>query len=140
MNKFKISAIAIAAGLAFSAGATAQSMSKAEYKSGKDGIAAEYKSAKAACASMSGSARDGSRGTIRRQICDAEAKGKKKVAKAELEARYAPSDKNRDAVRAAKAEADYSVAKEKCEVAGNVKQVCMKEAKAAETRAVADVK
>jgi osmotically-inducible protein OsmY len=136
VNKLKINAIAIAAGLAFSAGATAQSMSKAEYKSGKDGIAAEYKSARAACASMSGSARDGNRGTIQRQICEAEANGKKKVAKAELEARYAPSDKNRDAVRVAKAKAGYSVAKEKCEQAGNVKQVCMKEAKAAETRAM----
>ena len=137
--KLKINAIAIAIGLAFSAGATAQDMSKADYKSGKDGIAAEYKSAKAACASMSGSRRDGSRGKIRRQICEAEATGKKEVATAELEARHSPSDQNRHAVNTAKAKADYAVAKKRCEEADHVKQVCLEEAKAAaEARAVAD--
>ena len=136
--KLKINAIAIAIGLAFSAGATAQNMSKAEYKSGRDGIAADYKSAKAACALLSGSHRDGSRGKIKRQICEAEAKGKEDVAKAELEARYSPSNQNRNAVNVAKAKADYSVAKQRCEAADHVKQVCMEEAKAAETRAMAD--
>lgn len=48
VNKFNINAIAIAIGLAFSAGSMAQTMSKDEYKFGKDGIAADYKSAKAA--------------------------------------------------------------------------------------------
>ena len=71
----------------------------------------------------------------------AEAKGKEKVAKAELEARNKPSDKARYAVSIAKAEADYAVAKEKCDdKAGNDKTVCVKEAKAAETRAKADAK
>ena len=134
----EIKAIAIAIGVAFSAGATAQSMSKAEYKSGKDGIAAEYKSAKADCAKMLGSGRDGNRGTIRRKICEAEAKGKNEVAKAELEASYSPTNQNRHAVNIAKVKADYSVAKQKCEAADHVKQVCMEEAKAAETRAMAD--
>jgi osmotically-inducible protein OsmY len=130
VNKLNINAIAIAIGLTFSAGATAQSMSKAEYKSGMDGIAAEYKSAKAACASKSGNAKD---------ICEAKAEGKENVAKAELEARYSPSNKNRYAVRIAKAKADYSVAEEKCDdKSGNDKQVCMNEAKAAETRAIAN--
>jgi hypothetical protein len=136
--KLKSNAIAIAIGLAFGAGASAQNMSKAEYKSGKDGIAADYKSAKAACAPLSGSRRDGSRGKIQRQICEAEAKGKEDVAKAELEARYSPSTQNRNAVNVAKAKADYSVAKQRCEAADHVKQVCMEEAKAAETRAMAD--
>jgi osmotically-inducible protein OsmY len=132
VNKFKINAIAIAIGLAFSAGATAQSMSKADYQSAKDSIAAEYKSAKAGCESMSGNAED---------ICKAEAKGKENVAKAELEARHAPSNKNRHAVSIAKAKADYSVAKEKCDDKnGNDKMVCVKEAKAAETSAMADAK
>jgi hypothetical protein len=130
--------IALAIGLAFSAGASAQNLSKAEYKSGKDGIAAQYKAAKAACSPLSGSQRDGSRGKIRRQICDAEAKGKKDVARAELEARYSPSNKNRHAVNVAKAKADASVARKKCEEADHVKLVCLEEAKAAETRAMAD--
>jgi hypothetical protein len=135
--KLKISALAVAIGLAFNAGASAQSMSKAEYKSGKDAIAADYKTAGAACALLSGSGRDGTRGKIQRRICEAEAKGKLDVAKAELEARYSPSSEKRNAVNVAKAKADYSVAKQRCEAADQVKQVCLQEAKAAETRAMA---
>ena len=132
VKKFNINAIAVAIGLVFSIGATAQSLSKADYKSAKDGIAADYKSAKAACASMADNAKD---------ICQAEAKGKENVAKAELEARNKPSDKNRYAVSVANAKADYSVAKEKCDdKSGNDKTVCVKEAKATETRATADAK
>ena len=52
-------------------------MSKDEYKAGKDKVAAEYKSAEAGCDSLSANAKD---------VCMAEAKGKQKVAKAELEA------------------------------------------------------
>lgn len=136
--KLKINAIAIALGLAFSAGATAQSMSKAEYQSGKDGIAADYKSAKAACALLSGSGRDGNRGKIKRRTCEAEAKGKEDVAKAELEALHSPSSQSRHAVNVAKAKADYSVAKERCEAADHVKLACLEEAKAAESRAMAE--
>jgi len=132
MNKFSIHAIVVAISLVFSAGAMAQSMSKAEYKSAKDGIVADYKSANTACASMSGNAKD---------ICRAEAKGKENVAKAELEARFAPSNKNRYAVSIAKAKADYSVAKEKCDdKSGNDKTACVKDAKAAESRAMANAK
>ena len=131
MNKFSITVIAAAISLAFSAGAlAAQGMSKEAYKAGKDKIAAEYKSAKAGCGSMSANAKD---------VCMAEAKGKEKVAMAELEASYKPSDKARIAVGIAKAEADYSVAKEKCDdKAGDAKKACVKEAKAAETHAKAD--
>jgi osmotically-inducible protein OsmY len=130
MNKFNITAIAIAIGLAFSAGALAQTMSKDQYKSSKDKIAAEYKSANAACDSLSANAKD---------VCIAEAKGKQKVAKAELEASNKPSAKTRYAVSIAKAGADYSVAREKCNAkAGDDKKVCVKEAKAAERRAKAD--
>lgn len=132
MNRFSISAIAIAIGLAFSSGAMAQTMSKDEYKSAKDGIAAEYKSAKAACGSLSGNAKD---------ICKAEASGKEKVAKAELEAKYKPSVDARYKVRVAKADADYALAKEKCDdLAGNVTDVCVKEAKAVAVAAKADAK
>jgi len=133
MNRLNIPAIAAAIALAFSAGAlAAQGMSKDEYKAGKEKIAAEYKSAKGGCDSLSANAKD---------VCMAEARGKQKVAKAELEASNKPSDKTRSAVSIAKAEADYAVAKEKCDdKAGNDKKVCLKEAKAAETRAKADAK
>ena len=63
------------------------------------------------------------------------------MAKAELEAVYQPCGKHRYDVNVAKADAEYAVAKEKCDdKAGNDKKVCVKEAKAAETRAKADAK
>ena len=51
MNMLTTRALAVAAALAFSAGASAQALSNAEYKSAKDGIAAGYKADRAACAS-----------------------------------------------------------------------------------------
>ncbi|HUQ73263.1 MAG TPA: hypothetical protein VM183_00950 [Burkholderiales bacterium] len=132
-----VKSIAIAIALVFSAGASAQALSKADYKSAKDGIAAEYKSAKTACAALSGGGRDGTRGTIRRQICELEAKGKRDVAKAELEARHSPTDENRRAVTVAKVKAQHAVLRKKCEEADQVRQACLDETKAAETRAMA---
>ena len=71
----------------------------------------------------------------------AEAKGKEKVAKAELEAQYKPSKEASYEVTVAKAEADYAVAKERCDdKAGNDKDVCKTEAKSTHTKAVADAK
>ena len=58
MTGFRRHTIALAIGLAFSAGAAAQSMSKEEYKSAQDGIAVERNSAKADCQSLSGNAKD----------------------------------------------------------------------------------
>ena len=130
MNPSLIHTIAVAVSLVFSAGAAAQGLSKAQYKSARDGIAGDYKAAKGACASMSGNAKD---------ICMAEAKGTEKVARAELDARNKPTSKTRHAVSVAKADAAYSVAKEKCDdMAGSEKKACVKEAKAAQTRAKAD--
>ncbi len=132
MSKINISAITVAISFAFSAGAMAQVMSKDEYKSHKDGIAAESRSAKAACDSFSANAKD---------VCLAGVKGRDRVAAADLEARYKPGQKNTRDARVARADAAYAVAKEKCDDhAGNVKDVCMKEAKAAQTSAIADAK
>jgi hypothetical protein len=132
VNNLKINVIVLALGLAFSAGSMAAGISKADYKAAKDSIGAEYKVAKAGCASLSGNPND---------ICVAEAKGKEKVAMAELEASYKPSPKTHYEARVARAEADYAVANEKCDdLAGNTKDVCVKEAKAAQTAAKADAK
>ena len=83
MNKLSISAITIAVGFALSGGVWAANMSKTEYKSEQQSIESASKTDKANCKSMSGNAKD---------ICMAEAKGKEKVAKAELEAKYKPSN------------------------------------------------
>jgi hypothetical protein len=132
VNKLNIKVIALAVGLAFSAGGMAQSMSKADYNAGKDRIAAKYKAAKAGCASLSGNSND---------ICLTEADGSQNIARAELEASYKPSSKTRHAARIAKTDADYAVAKERCDdMAGNPKDVCVKQAMAADTAAKADAK
>ena len=81
---------------------------------------------------MSGNAKD---------ICVEEAKGKEKIAKADAEAAYQNTPKARENARKARADANYNVAKEKCDdLAGNAKDVCVKEAKAALVKAKADAK
>jgi hypothetical protein len=123
MKNPNISAVALAIGLAFSASAMAEHMSKTEYESLEKNIDAEYRSSKAECDSLAGNAND---------ICMADAKGKKSVAKADLEDAYKPTIKTRYKARVAKADADYSGAIERCDdKAGNDKDVCVKEAKAA---------
>ena len=132
MNRRRISAISLAIGLAFSAGAMAENMSKEQYKSGKAGIATDYKTDMAACGAYAGNAKD---------ICKAEADGREKVARAELEAGYKPSNDASYKLRVAKAEAVFAVAKEKCDdKSGNVKDVCVQEAKAVSVAAKADAK
>lgn len=112
--------------------AQAANLSKDEYKAGKDRISAEYKTDKKACDAMSGNAKD---------VCVQEAKGKEKVAKAELEYGYTGKAKDQTKVQKAKAESTYDIAKEKCDdQAGNAKDVCVKEAKATKTKALADAK
>jgi hypothetical protein len=107
-------------------------MTRDAYNAEKDRIEAEYKTAKEACNKLSGNAED---------VCKAEAKGKQRIAEAELDARNQGTVKARADARVARAEADYLVAREKCDdLAGNAKDVCVKEAKAAETKAKADAK
>lgn len=132
MKNSKISVITLAMGLTFSIGAMAEGMSKEQYKSFEKNIEAEYKVSKAGCDSLSGNAND---------ICVAEAKGKQSVAKANLEASYKPSVKTRYNAATAKADADYSVAIEKCDdKGGNDKDICVKEAKAGKVHGMADAK
>ena len=132
MNTFNIKALVITVSLAFSAGVMAQNITRTEYKAGQDRISKDYKQAKAGCDGLSGNTED---------ICNVEAKGNEKVALAELETQYKPSVKNHYNLRVARAEADYAVANERCDdSAGNVKDVCVEEAKAAETAAKADAK
>lgn len=103
-------------------------MTDAEHKAEKDRIEAQYKSSKAQCKSLNGNAKD---------VCEEEAEGQEKVAKAELKYRKDPSEKNRYDVAKAKADAAYDVAEEKCDdLTGNAKDVCEKDAKAEHVRAL----
>ena len=132
MRNIQLTVFAIAMGLAFSAAAVTKGMSKPEYTAARKTIEADYKGLKAGCEPMLANAKD---------ICNAEAKGKHQVALAELQATYKPSDKARYNVGIAKADAIYAVDKEKCDdLAGNAKDVCVKEAEAKHVAAKADAK
>ena len=125
-------ALFASAGLCLAGGVSAQTMSKDTRDQAIKNAEAQYKTDKAACASLKGNAKD---------ICTETAKGKEKVAKAEAAAAYENTPKARENLRLARADATYEVAKEKCDdLAGNAKDVCVKEAKATYVKAKADAK
>ena len=138
MSKLMV-ALLVTTGLALAGPAVAQApspktapapTSKDSYNTAKKDADAQYKVDKEACSSMKGNAKD---------ICLAQAKGKQDVAKAEAEAAYKNTPKAREAARVAHAQADYKVAIEKCDdLAGNSKDVCVKEAKAGLVKGKAD--
>ncbi len=110
----------------------AVAVTKDEYRASKDRISAEYKAAKAKCGALSGQPKN---------LCAAEAKAAEKRAKARADADYENTPKAREKAVIADAEATYMVAKEQCAPkSGNDKDVCVKAAKAAETKARADAK
>jgi hypothetical protein len=110
----------------------ASALTSAEYSAQKDRISADYKASRAKCAELSANAKD---------ICMSEARGVQKVAKAELEAQYKPSAKHNQNVAMVKADTAYSTAKEKCDdLAGNAKDVCVKDAKAVYVKAKEEAK
>jgi hypothetical protein len=133
MNKqltFKLSLVV--AGLLALPLAQAASMSKADYNMAKSRIGAEYMAEHSACGTLAANAKD---------VCNEEASAKQKVARAELEYAYTGKPEDQTKLQVAKAEAAYSVAKEKCDdQAGNANNVCVEEAKAVETKALADAK
>ena len=125
------STMLVAAVLALSAG-QGIAMNKADYKAGRTDISATFKADKVVCASLAANAKD---------VCIEEAKAKEKVAKAELEYAYSNKPADLTKVAMARAQSSYAVAKEKCDDrAGNAKDVCVKEAKALEVKALADAK
>jgi len=133
MNKlFSLKTALVAASILVLPLAQAATMTKADYNADKTRISADYKADKAACAGQAGNAKD---------ICVEQAKAKEKVARAELEYAYTGKSSDRNKVLVTKAESAYAVAKEKCDdQTGNAKDVCVKEAKAVEIKALADAK
>ena len=139
MSTFKLSSLAQAVALcagavlfADSAVAADNKGDKTIYDQAKTSAKAAYETDKKACDAMSGNAKD---------ICVAEAKAKRTRVEENAEASYKNTPKAREEAIHDIAEADYEVAKERCdEKAGNQKDVCMKEAKAAMTKVQADAK
>ncbi|MDA7414803.1 hypothetical protein PGB34_00370 [Xenophilus arseniciresistens] len=122
--------MAMGAGLLMAAQAGA--MSREEYKVGEDRIAAEYKAATARCEALQNNARD---------VCEKQAKGQESVARAELEHNFKPGPASARKVAEEKVKAEYEIAREKCDdMQGEAKNSCEKQAKAVESRGMAEVK
>ena len=122
----------LTASLTLAFAGSVMALTKDEYKVSGVKISADYKAAKTSCGGLKDNAKD---------ICMSEAKGAEKVAKADLESQYKPSAKNTQKVAMAKGDAAYDTAKEKCDdLAGNAKDVCVKEAQAAHVKVKEDAK
>ena len=111
---------------------SAATITKSDYSAGKDRIKVDYKVDKTACDQLTANAKD---------ICVQQAKGKEKVALAELQYSYSGKQKDSNKVAVAMADSSYSIAKEMCDdKAGQAKALCRTEAKATHTKAIADAK
>lgn len=137
MRSIKLSslcqAVALCSGaLLMSGAALAANGDKAAYEQTKASAKSTYEADRKHCDALAKNAKD---------ICVAEAKAKRTKADVQAEADWKNTPKARENAVHESAEADYDVAKQKCQdKAGNDKDVCMKEAKAAETHAKADAK
>lgn len=85
MNRQHINAFLAISALTFSTGAIAQEMSESEYEAAGKSIVNEYCSDQLKCALFANGDKD---------ICMAVAKGKEKLAKTNLAARYQPANKS----------------------------------------------
>lgn len=123
---------ACAIALAFGSVGAHAAGDKSAYESTKASAKTAYDADKKGCDPLAGNAKD---------ICVAEAKAKRTKAEANAEADWKGTPKAREHAVKASADADYAVAKERCDdKGGNEKDVCRKEAKAAMTKTVADAK
>jgi len=112
--------------------AQTQPMVASEYQAAKSRIEADHTAAEGRCGAMQANAKD---------ICEKEADGQSKVARAELEQRYKPSASNARKVTEVKIKAEYAIANEKCEdLKADAKKSCEKESKAKRDRSNADLK
>jgi len=103
---------------------------KASYKAAEDVADATYKADTAKCEDLSGNGKE---------VCIKQAKATREHTRQDAKAEYKNTPKALSDARKSEADADYAVAKEKCDaLAGNAKDVCVKQAKADETNAVAN--
>ncbi len=136
MRTFKFSpvmrALVVCIGTLAFAGGSYAAGDKAAYESAKASAKSTYEAAKAKCDAMTGNAKD---------VCVAEAKAARTRTDENAEAAYKDTPKAHEHAIHEIAEADYKVAKQRCDdKTGNDKDVCVKVAKAAMVRAEADAK
>lgn len=122
-------AITLAAGLGAS---QAENISRTVLEGARDDVKAHHETALHACDPLSGNARD---------VCKAEAEGRQKVALAWLDYRHTGSDRDRQKLNEAVYEARHEVARERCDdLAGDRKDLCLREARTARDKAKADAR
>ena len=123
---------ATAATLAAALTTAATGRTRADYTAAVERASAKYQAARTECESLNGNEKG---------ICVAEAGAAEKRAKADAEASYKGTIKSRTDARVAAASADYMVAKVMCNAkSGYERDVCVKEAKARQTKMVADAR
>lgn len=104
--------------------------STSDYSAEKERVTTDYQSARSKCSQLSGPART---------LCFVEAKTVERKAMAGAEARYRGTDSARVEAMVEAAEADFELAKAKCDArAGGDRDVCINAAKAAEARTKAE--
>ncbi|HEX2012490.1 MAG TPA: hypothetical protein VJN44_16300 [Roseateles sp.] len=128
----RLAPLALALLLGAAGAVQAANFSKGAYDAAKADIESAYKTERETCKSLAGNAKD---------VCLESAKGREKVAKAQLEFNYSGSEKDQFKLMEARYEARYEVAKERCDdLSGNAKDVCTREAKTDRDKAKAEVK
>lgn len=95
----------------------------AQYRAGREQISAAYKADRARCDALQGNAKS---------VCAEEAKGKEKVAKAELEQQVKPSDRQERKLAETRIDVVYDVARQKCrDQQADVRAACLEQARKA---------
>jgi osmotically-inducible protein OsmY len=123
---------ATAAGAAFAAPTVALNHDPASYRAVTQKAAADYKAATAKCGSMSGNDKD---------VCMAEARLARTRTESDALSQYNNTAKGREKARTSLADAEYDLAKTKCNAkSGADKDDCMNNAKSVHTAAVADAR
>lgn len=118
--------------MSVSCGVHADTLSSEQYRAELDRIGANYKAAKARCVSLRGNRKD---------VCEKQAKGNEKVARAALEAQRKNTDRARREVAMVRIEAEYEVARERCDdERSGQKDVCLKSARTDYENARADAR
>lgn len=124
--------LATAAGASFAAPTFALNHDPATYRNATQKAAADYRDAIAKCDTMSGNGKD---------VCVAEAKLARTQTEAKAMAKYSNSPASREKARTNLAEAEFTLAKARCDgKSGAEKDECMNNAKSVHTAALADAK
>jgi hyperosmotically inducible protein len=124
--------LATAAGASFAAPTFALNHDPATYRNATQKAAADYRDAIAKCDTMSGNGKD---------VCVAEAKLARTQTEAKAMSKYSNSPASREKARTSLAEAEFTLAKTRCDgKSGAEKDDCMNNAKSVHTAALADAK